>query len=44
MWNKALMGNFFKSFLLGLTKCSFWLEDCVLRYQSMAFRHFPDIS
>ena len=35
---------FFNLFLLVLTKLSFWQEDWALGYQSMKFRHFPDIS
>ena len=35
---------FFKSFLLVLTKFSFWQEDWALGYHSMKCRHFPDIS
>ena len=35
---------FFKSFLLGLRKFSFWQGDCTPEYHSMEFRHFPDIS
>ena len=35
---------FFKSFLLALTKFSFWQEDWALGYHSMNFRHFPNIS
>ena len=34
----------FKSFLLVPTKLSFWQEDWALGYDSMKFRHFPDIS
>ena len=35
---------FFSSFLLLLTKFLFWEEDWALGYNSMKFRHFPDIS
>ena len=48
MWNSALREkfNFYfcKSFLLVLTKFSFWQEDWALGYHSMKFRLFPDIS
>ena len=35
---------FSKSFLLVLTKISFWHGDWALGYHSMEFRHFPNIS
>ena len=35
---------FFSSFLLVLTKFSFWEEDWALGYNSMIFWDFPDIS
>ena len=35
---------FFKSFLLALTKLSFWQGDWGLGYHSMGIRHFPDVS
>ena len=35
---------FFKSFLLALTKFSFWQEDWALGYYSLNFMHFRDIS
>ena len=35
---------FFSSFLLVLTKFSFWEEDWALGYNSMKFWDFPDIS
>ena len=34
----------FSSFLLVLTKFSFWEEDWALGYNSMKFWDFPDIS
>ena len=34
---------FFKSFLLALTKLSFWGGDWALSYHSLKFRQFPDI-
>ena len=34
---------FLMSFLLVLTKCSFWQEDWAPGYHSMKFRHFTDI-
>ena len=43
MWNSAQF-LFFKSFLLVLTKLSFWLGDWALGYHSMMFRQFPGIS
>ena len=36
--------SIFKSFLLVLTKLSFWLGDLALGFDSMGFRHFPDVS
>ena len=35
---------FSKSFLVVLTKFSFWQEDWALGYHSIRFRLFPDIS
>ena len=35
---------FYKSFLLVLTKLSFWQGNWALGYHSMGFRQFPDIS
>ena len=45
MWNCALWKKFlfFKSFLLVLTKFSFWLGDWTLGYHSVKFRHLPQI-
>ena len=40
---KILIFNF-SSFLLVLTKFSFWPEHCSRGYQSIKFGHFPDIS
>ena len=42
-WEKSNF-CFFKSFLLVLTKLSFWHGDCALGNYAMGFRHFPDIS
>ena len=35
---------YFKSSLLVLARFSFWRGDWALRYHSMEFRKFPDIS
>ena len=35
---------FLQSFLLVLTKLSFWRADWALGYHSMAYGQFPDIS
>ena len=35
---------FFKTFLVVLTKLSFWQGEWVLGYHFMKFRHFPNIS
>ena len=42
-WGGGLI-SIFKSFLLVLTKLSFWLGDLALGFDSMGFRHFPDVS
>ena len=38
------VNSIFKSFLLVLTELSFWLGDLALGFDSMGFRHFPDVS
>ena len=42
-WGGGL-NSIFKSFLLVLTELSFWLGDLALGFDSMGFRHFPDVS
>ena len=51
MWDSALREEFrgrfisgFRSFLLVLTKLSFWQGGWALGYHSVGFRHFPDVS
>ena len=41
--NSSFHFLFFKSFLLVLTKLSFWQGEWALGYHSMKFRQFPDI-
>ena len=47
-WDSALRKGvyflFFKTFLLVLTKISFWHGVCTVGYDSMGFKLFPNIS
>ena len=47
-WDSALREEvcflFFRTFLLVLTKISFWHGVCTLGYDSMEFKLFPNIS